>query len=139
MTAVVLIVMLKVKVIMVLEVLTVTGVGQSSGDGCAGGDADRHSGRSDGGGVSSIDGGARDGDDGSSGCVMVVAKVWMVLMMEGVVVTVVIVANYCGGDVGDGDNSGVEDAGGGNGGCGYTGYHGVGGCSDRDCSIKKRW
>lgn len=52
-------------------------------------------------------------------------------MMEGVVVTVVIVANYCGGDVGDGDNSGVEDAGGGDGGCGYRGDHGVGGCSDR--------
>lgn len=63
---------------MVLEVLTVMGVGQSSGGGCAGGDVDRHSGCSVGGGVSSSDGGARNGDDSSSGCAMMMVKVWMV-------------------------------------------------------------
>lgn len=39
------------------------------------GDVDRHSDRSDGGGVSRGDGGARNGDDGSSGCGMMVVKV----------------------------------------------------------------
>lgn len=121
---------------MVLEVLTVMGMGQSSGGGCTGGNVDRHSGHSDGGGVSSSDGDARNGDGDSNGCVMMVVKVWMVLMMEEVVVTVVTVANDCGGDVGDGDYSGDEDGGGGDGGCGYSGDHGVGGadCDGREWS-----